>query len=386
MSPVSTPNLREVTASPSLTKRKPSALWPTSAQTTPITLQALNHDWTDPMTSSEVVVPNTMVRTSASFDAAPLQLEPQYPFMHEPTEPAYVEYCAASDTETTGDRVFVMLAGGSHCMSHEIMSDRECARLGHDRETDGHDQATDISPHHFTASCSGLEWVDLQLPLSADDFHCTYLIEVEDLMAATGLPDPTALSLHMYDNAIPQNCKMDHMARRAIDGMCSVAINQHNFHEGYAFLSVKREAAGATPRHFRAMVYQIEEHLTLDQEHHGVVSPGKCCWVCCPYAAPTNGSLYNFTFHLAKHTGDLDRHDVLPLKLMLPYGHAGHQDYKASTIGPPICAAAGSVCDATRCTDHVRSLATASRCAAYPQPSTRAAPPACPASSNTERV
>ena len=55
-------------------------------------------------------------------------------------------------------------------------------------------------------------------------------------------------------------------------------------------------------------------------------------------------------------------------------------------IGPPICAAAGSVCDATHSTDHVRSLATASRCAAYPQPSTRAAPPACPASSNTERV
>ena len=37
-----------------------------------------------------------------------------------------------------------------------------------------------------------------------------------------------------------------------------------------------------------------------------MVSPGKCCWVCCPYAAPTNDSLYNFTFHLAKHTGDLD--------------------------------------------------------------------------------
>ena len=33
-------------------------------------------------------------------------------------------------------------------------------------------------------------------------------------------------------------------------------------------------------------------------------------------------------------------------------------------IGPPICAAAGSVCDASHSTDHVRSLATASRCAA----------------------
>ena len=223
------------------------------AQTTPITLQALNHDWTDPMTGSEVVVP----------DAAPLQLEPQHLFMHEPTAPAYVEYCAASDTETTGDRVFVMLADGSHCMSHEIMSDRECARLGHDRETDGHDQATDISPHHFTASCSGLEWVDLQLPLSADDFHCTYLIEVKEQMAATGLPDPTALSLHVHASAIPQNCEMDHMARRAIDGMYSVAINQHNFHEGYAFLSVKREAAGATPR-----------HRTLPR---GTRSPRGCC-------------------------------------------------------------------------------------------------------------
>ena len=108
---------------------------------------------------------------------------------------------------------------------------------------------------------------------------------------------------------------------------------------------------------------QIEEHLTLDQEHHGVVSPGKCCWVYCQYAAPTNDSLYNFTFHLAKHTGD--RHDVLPLKLMLSCGHAGHQDYKASTsIGPPICAAAGSVCDASHSTDQFRSLATASRCVA----------------------
>ena len=146
------------------------------------------------------------------------------------------------------------------------------------------------------------------------------------------LPDPTALSLHMYNNAIPQNRHTDHKALRAIDGMYSLAINQHNFHAGSTFLSVKCEDAGAVPRRFRMVIYQIEEYLTLDQEYHGVVSPSE--WVYHSYTVPSDGSPHNFTFHLVKHTGDLDivvRHGYVPLKLVPPYTHVGHHDYEADT-------------------------------------------------------
>ena len=76
-----------------------------------------------------------MVRTGASFDAAPLKLEPPYLFMDEHTEHAYVEYCNATDMETTSEPVFVMLVGGSHCMSYEIVAEEEpnneCVGMGH---------------------------------------------------------------------------------------------------------------------------------------------------------------------------------------------------------------------------------------------------------------
>ena len=127
------------------------------------------------------------------------------------------------------------------------------------------------------------------LTLSASDYHYNYLVEVEDLTAATGNPDPTALSLHMYDYEIPQDRKTDHKAMRAIDGMYALAINRHNFHEGTTYISMHCEGVGAASRRFRLVVYQIEEFLTLDREYHGEVSPAE--WVYHSYTVPTDGDV-----------------------------------------------------------------------------------------------
>ena len=86
------------------------------------------------------------------------------------------------------------------------------------------------------------------------------------------------------------------------------------------------------PRRFRMVIYQIEEYLTLDQEYHGVVSPGE--WVYHSYSVPYDGSPHNFTFHLVKHTGDLEivvRHDYIPLKLVPPFVHVGENQTEEDT-------------------------------------------------------
>jgi hypothetical protein len=281
------------------------------------------------------------VRHGASFDEAPLKLEPPYLHMGEDVEHAFVEFCNATDATCSNEHVYVMLVGGEHCMSYEIVAEEEpnneCVGMGHGTSSslaDALAEAAEVAPHHFVyASCSGSEWVDFKLTLSADDYHYNYLIEVEDLTAATGQPDPTALSLHMYDYEIPQNRKTDHKAMRAIDGMYALAINRHNFHEGTTYISMHCEGVGAASRRFRLVVYQIEEFLTLDREYHGEVSPAE--WVYHSYTVPTDGQPHNFTFHLIKHTGDLDvviRHGVVPLKLIPPYTHVGSSDYEADTM------------------------------------------------------
>ena len=84
----------------------------------------------------------------------------------------------------------------------------------------------------YAGSCSGSEWVDFKLELTAADYHYNYLLEVEDLTALAGHPSPTALSLHLFGREIPPHRSTDYTADRAVDGMYSIAINRHNFREG----------------------------------------------------------------------------------------------------------------------------------------------------------
>jgi hypothetical protein len=143
--------------------------------------------------------------------------------------------------------------------------------MGHGAAHTEYTSATEISPHHFVyASCANNEWVDFKLTLSADDYHYNYLIEVEDLSDAH---DPTALALYMYDYAIPNDRRSEQRAERAIDGIYSLAINRHNFHEGTSYISLNCRDAGPTQRRFRLVLYQIEEFLNLDKEYHGEVRP-----------------------------------------------------------------------------------------------------------------
>ena len=62
------------------------------------------------------------------------------------------------------------------------------------------------------------------------------------------------------------------------------------------------------------------------------MSPGQ--WVYHSYTVPSDGAPHNFTFHLVKHTGDLEvvvRHGVVPLKLIPPYTHVGEADFEKDT-------------------------------------------------------
>ena len=281
---------------------------------------------------------SVMVRHGASVDEAPLKLAPPYLHMGSSDEHAYIEYCNATDAVYSNDHVYVMFVGGEHCMSYEVVAEEEpnseCSGMGHgSAHSAAYVSATSIAPHHFVyGSCSGSEWVDFKLELSASDYHYNFLIEVEDLTALEGNPSPTALSLHLFDYEIPQDRKTDYKAERAIDGMYSIAINRHNFHEGTSYPSVHCEGGDGVARRFRLVTYQIEQFLALDKEFHGEVSPGE--WVYHSYTVPTDGMPHNFTFHMVKHTGDLEvvvRHGVVPLKLIPPYVHVGVDDFEADT-------------------------------------------------------
>ena len=279
-----------------------------------------------------------MVSHGASFDEAPLKLAPPYLYLDENTEHTFVEYCNATDAVNSHDHVYVTLVGGVHCMSYEIMAQEEpnseCHGMGHGSEhSAGYIDAKSISPHHFVhGSCSGSEWVDFSLTLSAADYHYTYLLEAEDLTASEGNPDNTALSLHLFDATIPASRKTDQRVLRSVDGIYSLSINRHNFHAGTFFFSMHCEDIGTATRQFRMVVYQIEEHIALDKEYHGEVTPQE--WVYHSYTVPTDGVPHNFTFHIIKHMGDMEvvvRHNAVPLKLIPPYTHVGEEDFERDT-------------------------------------------------------
>jgi hypothetical protein len=276
-----------------------------------------------------------LVRHGASFDEAPMKLAPPYLHMGEHDEFQDIEYCNASDAFESNDRVFVMLIGGTHCMSYEIMAEEqpnsECEGMGHgDGVANAYINAEEIAPHHFVhGSCVNDDWVDFKFTLTAEDEHYNYLVEVEDLAES---PDPTALALFLYNYEIPSDRRSEQRAETAIDGLLSLAINRHNFHNGTSYISLNCRGAGPTPRRFRLVLFQIEEFLTLDKEYHGEASPGQ--WVYHSYVVPEDGAAHNFTFHLIKHTGDLEivtRHSVVPLKLIPPFSHMAEYDFEKDT-------------------------------------------------------
>ena len=147
------------------------------------------------------------------------------------------------------------------------------------------------------------------------------------------IPHPPPSSHRRYDYAIPNDRETEYKMERSVDGIYSLAVNRHTFHEGTTYLSVHCNRVGTQVRRFRMVIYAIEEFLQLDHEYHGEVSPGE--WVYHSYTVPSDGAAHNFTFHLIKHTGDLEivtRHDVVPIKLIPPYTHAGDADYEIDTM------------------------------------------------------
>ena len=106
-----------------------------------------------------------MVRHGASFDEAPLKLEPPYLHMGEDLEHAFVEFCNTTDAVSSNGPVYAMLVGGEHCMSYELVAEEEpndvCIGIGHGASSslaDALAEAAEVAPHHFVyASCSGSE-------------------------------------------------------------------------------------------------------------------------------------------------------------------------------------------------------------------------------------
>ena len=137
---------------------------------------------------------SVVVRHGASFDEAPLKLQPPYTHMDETVEHTYappsapplqvvmplpvgayappltcryVEYCNASDAVVTNDHVYVMLVGGEHCMSYEIVAEDEpndaCEGMGHGSgSATAYISAKPVGLHHF--ECARRVGIVAQLP------------------------------------------------------------------------------------------------------------------------------------------------------------------------------------------------------------------------------
>ena len=188
-----------------------------------------------------------------------------------------------------------------------------------------------IDPGHFVyGSCDALSWVDYSLLLDASDSDYNFLIEVTDLSNGRSTSDD-ALSLHLFDGAeIPMDRFTEQRAERAVDGIYSVAINLHNFHEGASYFGIR---CGAAARRFRVVVHRMDAIVPPDGgKHHGEVCPG--VWVYHCYDVPATASCGGgVTFHVEKHEGDVDlvtRHGQAPVKLVPPFKYMGADEYEGS--------------------------------------------------------
>jgi hypothetical protein len=166
------------------------------------------------------------VRHGASFAEAPLKLAPPYLELEAGMHHTEIEYCEAKDAVTSHDHVYLLIAGGTHCLTYEVVAEEEPNDVCHELDASsgqghGYNTATHISPQHFVySSCIGSDWVDFSLTLTPADYHYNYLIEVEDLTAAeSGSFNDQALSLHLFDNSIPVDRKTEHAVYQAIDGI-----------------------------------------------------------------------------------------------------------------------------------------------------------------------
>ena len=272
-----------------------------------------------------------------------MKLAPPYLEVGEGESHASIDMCGCEDAEQ--EHSYLALVGGRHCASYEVRAiditdlsggPKKCHELAHSSsngETAAQSWATEMSPHHFEyGSCREGEWVDYSLKLRAEDAHYNYLIEVEDLSAAGGVSNnQEALSLHLYTKGyIPDDRQTDYSHDLAYEGIYSIAINLHNFHEGTSYFSVQCKPY-VSMRRFRVVVYAVESQLQLGHEYHGEVCPGE--WVYHSYRVPEDShGLTSLTFHVVKHTGDLEmvvRHDVVPVKLVPPFTHVALETTEA---------------------------------------------------------
>ena len=285
-----------------------------------------------------------LVRKAQSFDEAPMKLAPPFTVLQYADGIADVMYCSVADVQTAQEHVYVMFNGGGHCMSYEIVaveiSDSECladAQGGdHGAVQTSYEGITNISPHLFIyGSCEGSQWIDYALTLTADDYHYSFLIEVEDLTAGATSPEPTALKLVLFAGHIAPDRFSEQLVDRAIDGIYSLTINRHTFIEGNYYASVHCEEVGSTKHRYRMIVYKTEEFLESDVVYHGEVAPEQ--WVYHSYTVPPrapNAVPHNISFQLTKRTGDLDivvRHDTVPTKRVPPFVHADASDSYTDT-------------------------------------------------------
>jgi len=195
-----------------------------------------------------------LVRKARSFDEVPMKVVPPFTVLQYAEGTADVTYCNVADVQTAQEHVYVMFDGGGHCMSYEIVavkiSDSECqagAQGGdHGAVQTYYEGITNISPHRFIyGSCEGSQWIDYALTLTEDDYHYSYLVEVEDLTAGATSPEPTALKLMLFAGQIPPDRTSEQLVDRAIDGIYSLTINRHTFREGTYYASVHCEEVGS---------------------------------------------------------------------------------------------------------------------------------------------
>ena len=174
---------------------------------------------------------------------------------------------------------YLGLHGGHHCAMYEVAvhlytdNERACTEQIHTGSAEAHVALEELAfDHTVVRSCSAGGYVDFYVNIANQAGRTkpgvNLAVEIEDL---SKFLDTEALSLYVFEGAIPENRETEMRQEYAGDGIYSVTVNANELHAGRYFVSVR---CGQSPIRFRMLPRLIKAELYPGDTVSGSVCPG----------------------------------------------------------------------------------------------------------------
>jgi uncharacterized membrane protein YgcG len=278
----------------------------------------------------------------SKHNEAPIKVLPPYLFMSADQTEITVDVCNMDE-----GKQYLGFFGSTACAAYDITAapfEGECHEIEQHDTLSGSHGMVELHRSHFEyAACEPGGWVDFFYHVTEEELGNNLNFEL--VSSGSSLSNPTALNVHLFTAAIPEERFSEDRSVQATDGTYSITINSERLtQEGDYYLCVQCAATKAV--RFKVVTFVVERALHLapiaavaGSSTHGEVCPGNWLYHSTFINGTSGGGTevgqgMDVTLTVHKSIGELilvPRRDRAPVRLGFPMRLMG-ADERAVTV------------------------------------------------------